>query len=109
VLSHRAATKASKLRKNEPHPLGLLAAFGKLVNHLTENLVLRVQEPNEVRIGHPKNVVQPTVVFECDRLAIKLVAAWGIGLAERAAALALFDRTRIGLWAKIVWLHSVMV
>jgi hypothetical protein len=52
MLSHRTSTKPSELRKNEPHPMSLLAPIGQLVNHLTEDPVLRVQEPNEVRIGH---------------------------------------------------------
>jgi hypothetical protein len=50
--------------------MGLLAPIGKLVNHLTEDLVLRIQKSNEVRIGHPRSVVQAMTVLECDRLAI---------------------------------------
>src|SRR5262249_21842364 len=60
MLSHRTPTKPSELRKNEPHPMGLLAPIGKLANHLTENLVLGIQKSNEVRIGHPRSVVQAT-------------------------------------------------
>jgi hypothetical protein len=64
MLSNRTSAKPSELRKDEPHPMGLLAPIGKLINHLTEDLLLRVQEPNKVRIGHPRIVVQATAVFE---------------------------------------------
>jgi hypothetical protein len=57
VLRHSTSTKASDLRKNEPHPVSLLAPTGKLVNHLTENLVLSIEEASEVRIGHPTRVI----------------------------------------------------
>ena len=70
MLSHRTPTKPGELRKNEPNPMGLLAPIGKLVNHLTEDLVLRIQKSNEIRIGHPRSVVQAMAVLECDRLAI---------------------------------------
>ena len=70
MLSHRTPTKPGELRKNEPNPMGLLAPIGKLVNHLTEDLVLRIQKSNEVRIGHPRSVVQAMAVFECDRPTI---------------------------------------
>src|SRR5262249_48076293 len=70
MLSHRTPTKPGELRKNEPNPMGLLAPIGKLVNHLTEDLVLRIQKSNEVRIGHPRSVVQAMAVLECDCLAM---------------------------------------
>jgi hypothetical protein len=70
MLSHRTPTKPGELRKNEPNPMGLLAPIGKLVNHLTEDLVLRIQKSNEVRIGHPRSVVQAMAVLECDRPTI---------------------------------------
>ena len=37
---------------NEPHPMSLFAPVGKLVDNLTKNLVLSVQEANEVGIRH---------------------------------------------------------
>jgi hypothetical protein len=43
MLSHRTPTKPGELRKNKPNPMGLLAPIGKFVNHLTEDLVLRIQ------------------------------------------------------------------
>jgi hypothetical protein len=52
MLRHGASSEARQLRKNEPHPMGLLAAVRKLFNHLRINLILSVQETNEVKIGH---------------------------------------------------------
>src|SRR5262249_35346258 len=61
MLSHRTPTKPGELRKNEPNPMGLLAPIAKLFNHLTEDLVLRIQKSNEIRIGHPRSVVHAMV------------------------------------------------
>ena len=75
MLSHGTSTKANKLRKNEPHAMSLFAPVGKLVDNLTKNLVLSVQEANEV--GNPsfRWLVQATAFFECDRFAITAGAA----------------------------------
>jgi hypothetical protein len=52
VVRHRAAPKASELRENEPHPMGLFAPFSKLLNDLRVDLILSIQEANEVSISH---------------------------------------------------------
>src|SRR5215472_15118103 len=52
VLRHGASPKASELRKNKPHPVGLFAALSEFLNDLLIDLILCVQEANEVSIGH---------------------------------------------------------
>jgi hypothetical protein len=42
VLGHAASPKSRKLRKNEPHPMGFLAAGGKLLKYLLVDLILSV-------------------------------------------------------------------
>jgi hypothetical protein len=46
VLRHTATPKTRQLRKNKPHPMSFLAAFGKLLNDLLIDLILSVQEAN---------------------------------------------------------------
>src|SRR6516162_4506981 len=64
--SDQARRVAEKRTKSN----GFACAHCKLVNHLTEDLVLRIQKSNEVRIGHPRSVVQAMAVLECDRPTI---------------------------------------
>jgi hypothetical protein len=52
VLALLPIGKASELRKNEPHPMGFLAAVSQLLDDLLVDLILSVQEANEVSIGH---------------------------------------------------------
>jgi hypothetical protein len=52
VLGHRAAAQASKLRKDVPHPMGLLMSFCEFLNNLFVHRGLSVNEADEVRSGH---------------------------------------------------------
>src|SRR5690606_26924606 len=61
---HRAFAKARKLRENEPHPVGLLAAGPQLGQGADVGLalVLRVREPLEIeRIGHLARILHVTI------------------------------------------------
>lgn len=44
--------QARELRKDEPHPVGSLPSFGKLLRGLLIDVRLGVQETNEVSISH---------------------------------------------------------
>jgi hypothetical protein len=48
LVNNAWSAKASELRKNEPHPMGFLATFGKLMNDLLVDLILSVQKANEI-------------------------------------------------------------
>ena len=107
MLSHGTSTKANKLRKNEPHPMSLFAPMGKLVDNLTKNLVLSVQEANEV--GNPlfRWLIQVThflnVIVSPSRLALphlrhlSLLMNWAVGapgFSPKRASSRLESRTR---------------
>ena len=45
-LRHRAIAQAFKLGKDEPHPMGPFAAFGKFISDLVMDVRLSVHEAN---------------------------------------------------------------
>ena len=51
-LSHGAMTQTRQLGKDEPHPVGLFASIGQLLNDLTIDLSLGVHETNEISLSH---------------------------------------------------------
>jgi hypothetical protein len=49
--SHGAMPQTRQLRKDEPHPVGLLASIDQLFNDLTIDLNLGVSEANEIGVS----------------------------------------------------------
>jgi hypothetical protein len=50
-LSHGAIPQTRQLRKDEPHPVRLLASIDQLFNDLTIDLNLGVYEANEIGVS----------------------------------------------------------
>jgi hypothetical protein len=48
ALCHRTAPQPFDLRKNEPHPVALLAAEPQLGQDLVKNLTLRIDKPLQI-------------------------------------------------------------
>ena len=51
-LSHGAMSQTGQLRKDEPHPVGLLASSGQLLIDLAIDLSLGIHKVNEISLSH---------------------------------------------------------
>ena len=54
ALGHRAPAQASKLGKDEPHPVGPLVPLCEFLDNLFVHRRLSIHEADEIRVGHAR-------------------------------------------------------